>query len=122
MIDIEGVEIRGTATGRQEEVLTREAVAFVASLQRRFNARRKVLLEARAERQRRIAAGEHVEVVSRASASRHEVQDPVDVELGRPCRAGADEGDHDGGRPCPSGRNRKTAPHGKGFRHWACSA
>src|SRR6266550_2762939 len=58
MIGIEGVELRGTASGRQEEILTREAVAFVASLQRRFNARRKVLLEARDERQKRIAEGE----------------------------------------------------------------
>jgi malate synthase len=58
MIDIEGVELRGAARGRQEEILTREAVAFVASLQRRFNGRRKVLLEAREDRQSRIAAGE----------------------------------------------------------------
>jgi malate synthase len=58
VIGIEGVALRGPVRGRQEEILTPEAVAFVAGLQRRFNARREELLEARAERQDRIASGE----------------------------------------------------------------
>ncbi len=41
-----------------EEVLTEEAVAFVHDLERRFGARRRELLDARAERQERLDAGE----------------------------------------------------------------
>jgi malate synthase len=41
-----------------EEVLTPEAVAFVHDLERRFGARRRELLDARAERQQRLDAGE----------------------------------------------------------------
>jgi malate synthase len=41
-----------------EEVLTPEAVAFVHDLERRFGARRRELLGARAERQERLDAGE----------------------------------------------------------------
>jgi len=58
LIQVEGVDVRGPVEDRQEEILTAEAVAFVAELQRRFNARREELLRARAERQRRIEAGE----------------------------------------------------------------
>jgi malate synthase len=54
----EGVEILASVTGRAAEVLTPEAVAFVASLQRAFNARRKELLAARAVRQARLDTGE----------------------------------------------------------------
>src|SRR5712664_3970741 len=41
-----------------EKVLTKEAVAFLADLQRRFGARREELLALRAERQKRLDAGE----------------------------------------------------------------
>ena len=43
---------------RGDEILTEEALAFVAGLQRRFGPRRAELLQARAERQRRLDAGE----------------------------------------------------------------
>jgi malate synthase len=52
------VEVRGSAEGRFAEVLTPEALEFIAALHRRFNGRRKELLAARAERQRRWDAGE----------------------------------------------------------------
>jgi malate synthase len=54
----EGVSIGGVVTPDFEKVLTKEAVAFVADLQRRFNPRREELLAARAERQTRLDAGE----------------------------------------------------------------
>ena len=54
----EGVSIGGVVTPDFEKVLTKEAVAFVADLQRRFNPRREELLAARAERQKRLDAGE----------------------------------------------------------------
>ena len=54
----EGVSIDGVINPDFEKVLTREAIAFVADLQRRFNPRREELLAARAERQKRLDAGE----------------------------------------------------------------
>ena len=54
----EGVSIDGVINPDFEKVLTREAIAFVADLQRRFNPRREELLAARAERQSRLDAGE----------------------------------------------------------------
>lgn len=50
--------IRGAMSARYEEILTKDALEFVASLQRAFNGRRKELLAARAERQKRFDAGE----------------------------------------------------------------
>jgi malate synthase len=58
VIQVDGVDVRGPVAGRQQEILTRDAVAFVAELQRRFDPRRQELLRAREERQRRIRAGE----------------------------------------------------------------
>ena len=58
MIQVEGVDVRGPIEGRQKEILTAEALAFVAELHRRFNGRREELLQARADRQARIEAGE----------------------------------------------------------------
>ena len=53
-----GVTIDGAIKPGFEKVLTKEAVAFVADLQRKFNARREELLAARVERQKRLDAGE----------------------------------------------------------------
>src|SRR5207302_10388527 len=55
---VDGVEVRGPVEGRQQEILNADALAFVAELQRRFDGRRRELLEAREDRQRRIEAGE----------------------------------------------------------------
>jgi malate synthase len=57
-VAVEGVAVRAPVEGRGSEVLTPAALAFVAGLQRRFNATRLELLDARAERQSRIEAGE----------------------------------------------------------------
>jgi malate synthase len=53
-----GVVIKGAMVDRFDEILTPEALAFVADLQRRFNETRKRLLSLRAERQKRFDAGE----------------------------------------------------------------
>jgi malate synthase len=53
-----GVKIDAPRLPGQEQVLTPEAVAFLADLHRRFNPRRLELLAARAERQKRLDAGE----------------------------------------------------------------
>jgi malate synthase len=52
------VEVLGAAEGRAGELLTPDALEFVASLQREFGPRRAELLMARAAQQERIAAGE----------------------------------------------------------------
>jgi malate synthase len=53
-----GIEIKGAMAPRFNEILTDEALAFVAGLQRAFNGRRKELLAARAIRQAKFDAGE----------------------------------------------------------------
>jgi malate synthase len=52
------IEVLGDAGDAGTRVLTREALAFLAALQRQFNSTRVELLTARVERQERIAAGE----------------------------------------------------------------
>ncbi|CAN5904473.1 malate synthase A [soil metagenome] len=54
----EGVSIDGVVNDGFEKVLSKEALGFVADLQRRFNPRREELLAARVERQKRLDAGE----------------------------------------------------------------
>lgn len=55
---LSGVDIRATLRPGQERVITSEAVQFIVELQRKFNARRMALLAVRAERQKRLDAGE----------------------------------------------------------------
>jgi malate synthase len=55
---VSAIEIRGPRVGASDEVLTPDALAFVAALQRTFGARRQELLDARRERQQRLDAGE----------------------------------------------------------------
>ncbi len=54
----DGVELRAPAEGRDEELLSADALAFIAELHRRFDGTRRELLSARAERQARLDAGE----------------------------------------------------------------
>lgn len=53
----EGVEIKGAVTPAFSEILTPEAVKFVAGLEKKFGARRLELLEKRKVRQKEINAG-----------------------------------------------------------------
>jgi malate synthase len=52
-----GIEIHGPVTGRVGEILTDEALAFIAGLHRRFDTRRRELLAARVARQKALDAG-----------------------------------------------------------------
>ena len=54
----EGVEVSAPTSGEFEEILTPEAVAFVAKLSREYGGRVAELLQARQERQERINQGE----------------------------------------------------------------
>ncbi len=58
MATTEQIVLKGPNEGRSREVLTAEALAFVARLQRQFGLRRQELLRARDERQARLDAGE----------------------------------------------------------------
>src|SRR4030095_6474053 len=53
-----GVEVLGEMTPAFSEILTPEALAFVAKLQRQFDSRRKQCLDHRQQRQRRLDQGE----------------------------------------------------------------
>src|ERR1700756_2259091 len=57
-VDLPGVEILAPITENHADVLSPEAIDFIVDLQRTFNLRRKDLLNAREERQRRLDAGE----------------------------------------------------------------
>ncbi len=56
-INTPGVEVKGEIHSDYESILTAEAVDFLASLARKFSARRDELLQARAERQAAIDSG-----------------------------------------------------------------
>ncbi|PZN06459.1 MAG: malate synthase A, partial [Bacillota bacterium] len=54
---MDGIEVRGPVKERYDEILTPEALAFIARLQREFNPTREALLRRRAERQAELDAG-----------------------------------------------------------------
>jgi malate synthase len=54
---VAGVTVTGPMQDRYDEVLTQEALAFLADLHRRFDARRRELLSAREQRYAELAAG-----------------------------------------------------------------
>jgi malate synthase len=68
--DVRGVEVRGPIEGRAAEVLTPEALDFVAALQREFGTTRSQLLAARRERQARFDAGELPDFLPDSAARR----------------------------------------------------
>src|SRR5436853_6988441 len=79
-----GVEVRGPAVEGRERVLTDDALAFVAELHREFDPRRRELLQARAERQQRLLAGESPEFPAETQAIRDDpswrvVEAPADL-------------------------------------------
>ncbi|MFN7016988.1 MAG: malate synthase A [Fimbriimonadales bacterium] len=55
----EGIEVRGAVSQAYAQILTPDALRFVAELTRAFNPRRKELLRLREERQARLNAGEN---------------------------------------------------------------
>jgi malate synthase len=54
---LEGIDVRGSTSGRHAEILTGDAIALVASLHREFDSTRRKLLGRRAERQAEVDAG-----------------------------------------------------------------
>jgi malate synthase len=58
MRTVPGTEVAAAAGPRQDEILSEDALELVADLERHFGPRRRELLQARAERQQRLDAGE----------------------------------------------------------------
>jgi len=67
---VPGVEIRAAASPRADEILSPPALAFLADLARRYDARRRELLARRAERQTRFDAGERPDFLIETRAIR----------------------------------------------------
>jgi malate synthase len=67
-----GIELRGAVEDRFEEVLTPDALEFVAELERRFGGRRRELLERRAARRQRLSAGELPDFLAETRGVREE--------------------------------------------------
>ena len=76
-----GIEITGSTEGRFGEVLTPEAVEFLAALHREFNARRLELLAARKARYEQLASGGTLDFLTETKAIREDnswkVADPA---------------------------------------------
>ncbi|MDQ3466899.1 MAG: malate synthase A, partial [Chloroflexota bacterium] len=88
------IEVRGPVTPEQETVLTADALAFVATLQRRFNPTREDLLGARAKRQEAISQGAALDFLEETQSVRDDTWSvgpaPADlndrrVEITGPC-------------------------------------
>jgi malate synthase len=67
---VSGVELRAAAGARFEEILSPPALAVLADLHRRFDARRRELLGLRAERQKRFDASETPDFLAETRAIR----------------------------------------------------
>ena len=83
-----GVELAGPVTPACERVLTPEALAFLAALQREFGGEREALLARRVERQARIDAGELPDFLPETQAIRKgdwRVSPPPPALLDRRC-------------------------------------
>ncbi|UCH52740.1 MAG: malate synthase A [Pseudomonadota bacterium] len=65
-----GIDLRGAASGPYADILTPDAVAFVADLARRFGARRDELLARRAARQRQLDAGQAPDFLAETASVR----------------------------------------------------
>src|SRR5690606_11509093 len=68
----EGIIVKGAMKPGYERVLTPGAMAFVATLERKYGERRRELLAARAERQKRFDAGERPDFLPETRAVRED--------------------------------------------------
>ncbi len=83
--NVAGVDLLVPPPSEAAHVLSDEALAFVAGLQRRFNATRQLLLERRRDRQVRLDAGQRPEFLPETAAIREEpgwrvAQTPPDLQ------------------------------------------
>src|SRR2546430_14336431 len=102
MATTEHVRLKGAVEGRASEVLSPEALSFVARLQREFGSRRQELLRLRDERQRRLDGGEMPQFLMTTSSVRDSDWEVPQAPKELPDRPGGDT------RPPPQPR---VAPH-----------
>jgi malate synthase len=62
--ELDRVEVKGPLEGRHRDILTDEALAFLAGLHRRFDRTRRDLLDARRLRQKRLNEGEQLDFLA----------------------------------------------------------
>jgi malate synthase len=62
--EVAGVQIRGPVEGRHRDILTDDALGFLAGLHREFDSTRRDLLELRQQRQARLNAGEKLDFLT----------------------------------------------------------
>ena len=67
----EGVQVSGRMTPEYAEILTFDALSFLAKLHRTFDARRRELLERRAVRQKELDAGKLPDFLPETRSRRH---------------------------------------------------
>jgi malate synthase len=70
MVALEGIELRGPAEGRAAEILSPDALEFLAALQRSFGPTRRRLLEQRQVRQSRLDSGERPDFLAETRSVR----------------------------------------------------
>ncbi|MEV5751918.1 malate synthase A [Actinoallomurus sp. NPDC052308] len=72
MSEPQGVELTGPVRERHDEILTPEALGFLAALQREFGGRRDELLRERAERQEELTRGGTLDFLPDTASVRHD--------------------------------------------------
>ena len=101
-----GIEIRAEPGGRQGEILSAEALAFLADLNRRFNRQRLELLKRRTERQKLLDAG------NRQFSPRDKIRSRRRLE-GRPDPGGPSRSPGRDHRPCRPQDDRQRVELGR---------
>src|SRR5258708_21430378 len=91
---LDGIEIRGPIAENFSEILTPDALRFVARLQREFNGRRKELLEWREKRQAEIDQGKKPDFLPETAHIREGDWRGAPIPADRPDR-------RVGNNPCP---------------------
>ena len=66
----QGIDVLGSMDGAYAEILTRQALAFVAMLERRYRSRRRELIVLRADRQTVLDRGERPDFLPRSDLVR----------------------------------------------------
>ncbi|KAJ1731271.1 Malate synthase, glyoxysomal, partial [Coemansia biformis] len=71
--NVSGVQVLGRVVGQQAEILTPQALGFVAKLHRLFNPTRKQLLKAREDQYRKIQAGASLDFLAETAHIRNDL-------------------------------------------------
>ncbi|KAJ2543112.1 hypothetical protein IWW35_005546, partial [Coemansia sp. RSA 1878] len=70
---VSGVQVLGKVVGKQAEILSPEALSFVAKLHRLFNGTRKQLLKAREQRYQELQGGASLDFLPETAHIRNDL-------------------------------------------------